>query len=95
MRINERCFILGIQQKSNKSGEPYLIVNIADSTGTSYSIVSKNLELMQWEQFKPYNLPLELANSQYGLKLDIVGIENGFLKISDGTYLKQGFADKI
>lgn len=27
--------------------------------------------------------------------LDIVGIENGFLKISDGTYLKQGFADKI
>ena len=44
MRINERCFVLGIQQKSNKSGEPYLIVNIADSTGTSYSIVSKNLE---------------------------------------------------
>ena len=30
-----------------------------------------------------------------GEVLDIVGIENGFLKISDGTYLKQGFADKI
>lgn len=27
--------------------------------------------------------------------LDVVGIENGFLKISDGTYLKQEFADKI
>ena len=75
MRINERCFILGVLQKSNKSGEPYLVVNIADSTGVSYSIVSKNLELMQLEQFKPYNLQLELTNSHYGLKLDIVGIE--------------------
>lgn len=74
MRINERCFILGIQQKSNKSGEPYLIVNIADSTGVSYSIVSKNLELMQLEQFQPYNLQLELTNDKYGLKLNIVGI---------------------
>ena len=43
MRINEKCFILGIQQKSNKSGEPYLIVNIADSTGVSYSIATKNI----------------------------------------------------
>ena len=74
MRINERCFILGVQQKSNKAGEPYLIVNIADSTGTSYSIVSKNLELMQLEQFKPYDLQLELTNGKYGLKLDIVGM---------------------
>ena len=74
MKINERCFILGVQQKSNKAGEPYLIVSIADSTGVSYSIVSKNLELMQLEQFKPYDLQLELTNSKYGLKLDIVGI---------------------
>lgn len=74
MRINERCFVLGIQQKSNKSGEPYLIVNIADSTGISYSIISKNLELMQLEQFQPYNLQLELTNDKYGLKLNIVGI---------------------
>ena len=75
MKINERCFILGVQQKSNKAGEPYLIVSIADSTGVSYSIVSKNLELMQLEQFKPYDLQLELTNSKYGLKLDIVGVE--------------------
>ena len=75
MRINETCFILGVLQKSNNTGEPYLIVNIADSTGVSYSIVSKNLELMQLEQFKPSNLQLELTNSHYGLKLDIVGIE--------------------
>lgn len=47
MLINERCFILGVQQKINKSNEPYLIVNIADSTGISYSIVSKNIELLQ------------------------------------------------
>ena len=75
MKINERCFILGVQQKSNKAGEPYLIVSIADSTGVSYSIVSKNIELLQLEQFKPYDLQLELTNSKYGLKLDIVGIE--------------------
>ena len=75
MRINERCFILGVLQKNNKTGEPYLVINIADSTGVSYSIVSKNLELMQLEQFKPYNLQLELTNDKYGLKLNIVGIE--------------------
>ena len=74
MKINERCFILGVQQKSNKAGEPYLIVSIADSTGVSYSIVSKNIELLQLEQFKPYDLQLELTNSKYGLKLDIVGV---------------------
>ena len=74
MKINERCVILGVQQKSNKAGEPYLIVSIADSTGVSYSIVSKNIELLQLEQFKPYDLQLELTNGKYGLKLDIVGI---------------------
>ena len=74
MKINERCFILGVLQKSNKAGEPYLIVSIADSTGVSYSIVSKNIELLQLEQFKPYDLQLELTNGKYGLKLDIVGI---------------------
>lgn len=73
MRINERCFVLGVQQKSNKAGEPYLIVSIADSTGISYSIVSKNIELLQLEQFQPYNLQLELTNGKFGLKLDIVG----------------------
>ena len=74
MRINERCFILGVLQKSNKTGEPYLIVNIADSTGVSYSIATKNIELLQLEQFQPYNLQLELTNGKYGLKLDIVSI---------------------
>lgn len=74
MKINERCFILGVLQKNNKTGEPYLVINIADSTGVSYSIVSKNLELMQLEQFKPYDLQLELTNGKYGLKLDIVGV---------------------
>lgn len=75
MIINERCFVLGVQQKSNKSNEPYLIVNIADSTGISYSIATKNIELLQLEQFQPYNLQLELTNGKYGLKLDIIGIE--------------------
>lgn len=27
--------------------------------------------------------------------INVIGIENDFLKLSDGTYLKQGFADKI
>lgn len=27
--------------------------------------------------------------------LEVIGIENGFLKLKDGTYLKQGFADKV
>ncbi len=27
--------------------------------------------------------------------INVVGSENGFLKLSDGTYLKEGFADKI
>ena len=25
----------------------------------------------------------------------VVGTENGFLKLNDGTYLKEGFADKV
>ena len=74
MKFKERCFVLGIQQKSNKAGEPYLIINIADSTGISYSIASKNIELLQLEQFQPYNLQLELVNGKFGLKLDIIGI---------------------
>ena len=72
MLIKERCFILGIQQKHGKNGD-YLIVNIADSSGTSYSIATKNIELLQLGQFKAYVLELELTNSKYGLKLDIVG----------------------
>ena len=27
--------------------------------------------------------------------INVVGIQNGFLKLEDGTYLRQGFADKI
>ena len=74
MKINQSCFILGVQQKTNKDGEGYLIVNIADMEGITYSIVTKEFELMKLEQFKQYNLQLQLTNGKYGMKLDIIGI---------------------
>lgn len=33
--------------------------------------------------------------AEKGEIINVIGVENGFLKLSDGTYLKQGFADKI
>ena len=56
-----------------------------------------------------YRVNAEFPNIRYGPSLNssivrraplgeivyVVGTENGFLKLSDGTYLKEGFADKM
>ena len=54
MKINQTCFILGVQQKTNRDGEGYLIVNIADMEGITYSVITKEFELMKLEQFTPF-----------------------------------------
>ena len=75
MRIKSDIFVLSIVAKENKNKEPYVILNIADTDGNTFQIVSKELDLLKLQQFTKYSAELELTNSKYGLKLNIIGIE--------------------
>ena len=75
MKIRENCFLLGIQKRTNKNKENYLIVILADSDGNSYNIVTKDMRYENLDCFKPYTVDLILSNNKYGMKLDITNIE--------------------
>ena len=75
MRIKSDIFVLSIVAKENKNKEPYVILNIADTDGNTFQIISKELDLLKLQQFTKYAAELELTNSKYGLKLNIIGIE--------------------
>ena len=75
MRIKSDIFVLSILAKENKNKEPYVILNIADLDGNTFQIISKELDLLKLQQFTKYTANLELTNNKYGLKLNIVGIE--------------------
>ena len=74
MRIKSDIFVLSILAKENKNKEPYVILNIADTDGNTFQIISKELDLLKLQQFTKYTADLELTNGKYGLKLNIVGI---------------------
>lgn len=75
MKFKNDVFILSVQAKENKNKEPYVILNIADTDGNTFQIISKELDLLRLQQFTKYSAELELTNSKYGLKLGIIGIE--------------------
>lgn len=75
MKFKNEVFILSVQAKENRNKEPYVILNIADTEGNTFQIVSKNLELLGLQQFTKYTANLELINSKYGYHISIVDIE--------------------
>ena len=75
MKFKNDVFVLSVQAKENKNKEPYVILNIADTDGNTFQIISKELDLLKLQQFTKYTADLELTNNKYGLKLNIVGIE--------------------
>ncbi|MBI6042189.1 hypothetical protein [Clostridium perfringens] len=76
MLIQQKCFVLGVNQKTSKKGDNYLMVNLADSQGVSFSIMSKDIELLKLNQFQAYDMELELSNTKYGLQLTIKSVTN-------------------
>lgn len=75
MKFKNDVFVLSVQAKENRNKEPYVIVNIADTEGNTFQIVSKNLELLGLQQFTKYTANLDLTNSKYGYHISIVDIE--------------------
>ena len=75
MKFKNDVFILSVQARENKNKEPYVILNIADTDGNTFQIVSKELDLLKLQQFTKYSAELELTNSKYGYHISIIGIE--------------------
>lgn len=75
MKFKNEVFILSVQAKENRNKEPYVILNISDTEGNTFQIVSKDLDLLRLQQFTKYTAELELTNSKYGYHISIVDIE--------------------
>ncbi|WP_195989384.1 hypothetical protein [Clostridium sp. D53t1_180928_C8] len=62
-----------IELKQNKEGKAYLLIDLLDiSSGDSFNLMSKNIELMKkLKAMNKYNVTLNLTSSRYGLKLDL------------------------
>lgn len=76
MKINTNCLVTGVNLKSGKNNNPYLLINLLDrDSGEIFTIIEKNVELMQsLEKFAFYDLELNLSPSRYGLSLTIINI---------------------
>ena len=75
MKIQSDLFILSVQARENKQKEPYVILSVADTEGQTFQIISKDVEeLLKLQQLTKYSAELELTNSKYGLRLEIVGV---------------------
>ena len=78
MKINKaEVVITKSELKKNSKGEAYLSIDFLDmSSGDGFNVISKNIELMsKVKQMCKYVINLNLTSSKYGLKLDIVSIE--------------------
>ena len=76
MKISENLFLLGVTKRiNNKSGEIYLIIHVADSSGNNFDIMTKQLKFESLETFRPYHMELNLSNSKYGMRLQIENID--------------------
>ena len=78
MKINKaEVIITKLELKKNSKGEAYLTIDFLDiETGDGFNVISKNIELMsKVKQMCKYVINLNLTSSKYGLKLDIVSIE--------------------
>lgn len=71
MKFKNDVFVLSVQAKENKNKEPYVMVNISDTDGNTFQIVSKDLDLLKLQQFTKYTADLELTNSKFGYHISI------------------------
>ena len=78
MKINKaEVIITKSELKKNSKGEAYLSIDFLDmETGDGFNVISKNIELMsKVKQMCKYVINLNLTSSKYGLRLEIVSIE--------------------
>lgn len=78
MKINKaEVIITKLELRKNSKGEAYLTIDFLDmETGDGFNVISKNIELMsKVKQMCKYVINLNLTSSKYGLRLDIVSIE--------------------
>lgn len=78
MKINKaEVIITKSELKKNSKGEAYLTIDFLDmETGDGFNVISKNIELMsKVKQMCKYVINLNLTSSKYGLRLEIVSIE--------------------
>lgn len=78
MKINKaEVIITKLELKKNSKGEAYLTIDFLDmETGDGFNVISKNIELMsKVKQMCKYVINLNLTSSKYGLRLEIVSIE--------------------
>ena len=78
MKINKaEVIITKLELKKNSKGEAYLTIDFLDmETGDGWNVISKNIELMsKGKQMCKYVINLNLTSSKYGLRLEIVSIE--------------------
>ena len=78
MKINKaEVIITKSELKKNSKGEAYLSIDFLDmSSGDGFNVISKNIELMsKVKQMCKYVINLNLTSSKYGLRLEIVSIE--------------------
>lgn len=78
MKINKaEVIITKLELRKNNKGEAYLTIDFLDmETGDGFNVISKNIELMsKVKQMCKYLINLNLTSSKYGLRLEIVSIE--------------------
>ena len=78
MKINKiEVIISKVELKKNSKGEAYLTIDFLDKeTGDGFNVISKDIELMsKIKAMCKYKVSLNLISSRYGLKLDIISID--------------------
>lgn len=79
MKINKvEVIISKVELKKNSKGEAYLTIDFLDKeTGDGFNIISKNIELMsQIKAMCKYKVSLNLMSSKYGLRLELVSVDD-------------------
>lgn len=84
-----------IAQKLNNMGYKTYIDGLNESSSASIGVAYRvNCDYPNIRFSASLNASI-VRRPKKGDIIYVVGTENGFLKLSDGTYLKQGFADKV
>ena len=75
MKVSTEIMILSISLKTNKNNEDYLIINFADiNDGQTYQVITKDMQYSSLKSFTKYQGIFNLANSKYGLSLQVDNI---------------------
>ena len=73
---NLECLILNTSEKVKQNGEHYVTIGIACiNDGSSFTINSADMELLNLKPFSKHIANLTLLDSKYGMRLSIDSIE--------------------